>query len=261
MLVDGSGRLRSTAGGFAELLEAHGATTQLAHAALKRRLQDVRGAIAAAQDGKPASVSFSLRRTPKRQLTFSVHPKRPGAVLKLERLAVGAPMTRQLGYEVTSARRDFGRLLAVYNNGTRLPTLGVRCYEQFAGFDAPCGGCPVQELRGGSAQAAGVLHGLSLPQWVAHAQRISPSVALVRGVPLEEPHVSRVVRGRIERAVDKARLSSREQSVLDLLLLGRSLDQIADLLGITPRTVRFHVGNILTKFGADSRADLVRLLL
>jgi DNA-binding CsgD family transcriptional regulator len=44
-------------------------------------------------------------------------------------------------------------------------------------------------------------------------------------------------------------------------VLGRSLDEIARILGIAPRTVKFHQANVLQKLGADSRLDLMRLLL
>jgi DNA-binding CsgD family transcriptional regulator len=59
---------------------------------------------------------------------------------------------------------------------------------------------------------------------------------------------------------DAAQLSERERSVLTYLLMGRSLGDIALILGISPRTVKFHQANVLEKLGADSRADLVRLI-
>jgi DNA-binding CsgD family transcriptional regulator len=49
--------------------------------------------------------------------------------------------------------------------------------------------------------------------------------------------------------------------VLDLLLLGRSLGEIATALQITPRTAKFHQANLLEKLGADSRFDLLRLFI
>jgi DNA-binding CsgD family transcriptional regulator len=56
-------------------------------------------------------------------------------------------------------------------------------------------------------------------------------------------------------------LSARETEVARLLLAGHSHSDIADALGITPRTVKFHQANILDKFGADSRFDLLRIVL
>lgn len=69
-----------------------------------------------------------------------------------------------------------------------------------------------------------------------------------------------LAQSRRELVLRDAGLSEREREVLDLLLLGRSHDEIAAVLGISPRTSKFHQANILEKLGADSRVDLVRLL-
>lgn len=56
-----------------------------------------------------------------------------------------------------------------------------------------------------------------------------------------------------------ARLSPREIQVLDLLLDNLSNKEIASKMKIAERTVKFHVSNILTKFGVHRRADLILL--
>jgi DNA-binding CsgD family transcriptional regulator len=56
-------------------------------------------------------------------------------------------------------------------------------------------------------------------------------------------------------------LSERERQVLQLLLRGRGVEDIATVLGIAPRTVKFHQANVLQKLGADSRLDLLRVVL
>lgn len=61
--------------------------------------------------------------------------------------------------------------------------------------------------------------------------------------------------------VERARLTDREREVLDLLLLGRTHEDIATLLGISQRTSKFHQANLLQKLGAESRLDLMRLFL
>jgi DNA-binding CsgD family transcriptional regulator len=66
---------------------------------------------------------------------------------------------------------------------------------------------------------------------------------------------------RIAQLARSAALSPREQEVLQLLLLGRNYAEIGTALRITPRTARFHQHNILEKIGAESRLDIVRLLL
>ena len=52
-------------------------------------------------------------------------------------------------------------------------------------------------------------------------------------------------------------LSAREQEVAELLLQGRSNKQIAAGLGISIRTVEFHLKNIYAKFHVSSRIELI----
>jgi DNA-binding NarL/FixJ family response regulator len=56
-----------------------------------------------------------------------------------------------------------------------------------------------------------------------------------------------------------SRLSQREQQVLDSLLENLSNKEIASKLNISERTVKFHVSNLLAKFGVQRRADLIVL--
>ena len=55
----------------------------------------------------------------------------------------------------------------------------------------------------------------------------------------------------------RARLTAREREVLRLL--GQSNKEIAAALGISERTVKFHVTSIFNKLGADSRAQAVAI--
>ena len=96
---------------------------------------------------------------------------------------------------------------------------------------------------------------------MAFAEPLGGSRYRVTMIQLAENSVANLQRARIDRKARLAGLSGRELSVLDLLLLGRSSDEIARALGITERTARFHVSNILAKLEADSRADLLRLFL
>ena len=54
-------------------------------------------------------------------------------------------------------------------------------------------------------------------------------------------------------------ISRRERDVLDLLLANLSNKEIAGKLFISERTVKFHVSNLLSKFGVQRRADLIVL--
>ncbi|MGH9805598.1 MAG: helix-turn-helix domain-containing protein [Candidatus Acidiferrales bacterium] len=56
-----------------------------------------------------------------------------------------------------------------------------------------------------------------------------------------------------------AALSRREGDVLDALLENLSNKEIATKLNISERTVKFHVSNVLAKFGVRRRADLIVL--
>lgn len=56
-------------------------------------------------------------------------------------------------------------------------------------------------------------------------------------------------------------LSGRERLVLAKVLQGNTSKQIAQTLGISPRTVEFHRINIMKKYGARNCADLVRKVM
>jgi DNA-binding NarL/FixJ family response regulator len=55
-------------------------------------------------------------------------------------------------------------------------------------------------------------------------------------------------------------LTPREWEVGELLREGRSTTEIAETLGISPVTVRRHVGLLLNKLGAENREAAVELL-
>jgi len=54
-------------------------------------------------------------------------------------------------------------------------------------------------------------------------------------------------------------LSPREAQILTLLASGRSTKEIAAELSIADSTVNWHVGNLLTKLSASSRAEAVAI--
>jgi len=54
-------------------------------------------------------------------------------------------------------------------------------------------------------------------------------------------------------------LSRREQEVLNSLLENLANKEIGNKLNISERTVKFHVSNLLSKFGVRRRADLILL--
>lgn len=94
---------------------------------------------------------------------------------------------------------------------------------------------------------------------------------LLKGASVEE--IERAIRtvARGERAIDPRiasrlatlavapRLSPRERDVLRLLTEGRANKEIAAALGVTERTVKFHVTSIFNKLGAENRAQAVTI--
>ena len=66
---------------------------------------------------------------------------------------------------------------------------------------------------------------------------------------------------RARLAEKLATLSSRERDVLNGLVAGKPNKVIAFDLGISPRTVEIYRANVMTKTGASSLSDLVRMAL
>jgi DNA-binding NarL/FixJ family response regulator len=64
----------------------------------------------------------------------------------------------------------------------------------------------------------------------------------------------------VERVSEQNGLTPREREVLYWLLLGHRYIDIASVLGVAPRTAKFHAANLLHKLELDSRYDLSRLL-
>jgi DNA-binding NarL/FixJ family response regulator len=95
--------------------------------------------------------------------------------------------------------------------------------------------------------------------------RALPQVA-AGGIWVPRPVLSRFVdtvlnskQGRRLRPEAASDLSRREQEVLDGLLENLANKEVADRLHISERTVKFHVSNLLAKFGVRRRADLILL--
>lgn len=65
--------------------------------------------------------------------------------------------------------------------------------------------------------------------------------------------------GRRLKVETGTQLSPREQEVLEQLLDNLANKEIANKFNISERTVKFHVSNLLSKFGVRRRADLILL--
>ena len=64
---------------------------------------------------------------------------------------------------------------------------------------------------------------------------------------------------RAARTPRRDRLTVREREILALLADGLSNRAAAERLGISERTVKFHVGEILARLGANNRAQAVAI--
>ncbi len=64
----------------------------------------------------------------------------------------------------------------------------------------------------------------------------------------------------VEELVRLGNLSSRERQVLEQVLLGKTNREAGKSVGLTERTVKYHMAGILRKFGVGSRNELMRLL-
>ncbi len=75
--------------------------------------------------------------------------------------------------------------------------------------------------------------------------------------------VTSLLRERVRRAIGEIPpergkwISPREQQVLDLLVLGRSVPEIAEAIGRSPHTVHDHVKALHRKLNASSRGELI----
>lgn len=52
-------------------------------------------------------------------------------------------------------------------------------------------------------------------------------------------------------------LTPREKEIFDLLVKNQSTEEIAKTLGISEKTVRNHISNVIQKLGVDSRIQAV----
>jgi DNA-binding CsgD family transcriptional regulator len=83
-------------------------------------------------------------------------------------------------------------------------------------------------------------------------------------VPAQRIIVERLL-SRAQELLDEGRavacpgsLSPRQKEILHSVLRNRANKEIASLLNITVRTVKFHISALLSKFGVENRSELAR---
>ena len=170
--------------------------------------------------------------------------------------------------------------------------LAVRVYESASAFldqdKALLAGCVVSDVRMPGIDGLELLRrlnasGIKLPVIImtGHADVALAVEAMKIGATdfIEKPFSDDILLGAIEIAlartgkagqdsteIEQVRdrlqsLTSREKEVLKGLLAGHPNKTIAYDLGLSPRTVEVHRANLMTKMGAASLPDLVRMTL
>jgi DNA-binding NarL/FixJ family response regulator len=85
---------------------------------------------------------------------------------------------------------------------------------------------------------------------------------VVRGISYVTPQISRAMEATFIRdpnALHRPKqLTNRQREVLQMLAEGRSLKEIAYVLQITHRTVRFHKARIMAELGITTNSELVK---
>lgn len=120
-----------------------------------------------------------------------------------------------------------------------------------------------------------VLTAYDTDERVLGALRAGARGYLLKGAPLEaigrairavhagesylDPRIASKVLAELGPGARPTALTEREQQVLQLVAEGLSNRQIGAELGITERTVKYHVTSILNKLGAENRAHAVAL--
>lgn len=163
-------------------------------------------------------------------------------------------------YLISVQEGQFGTVLDGWQGSTRQSAMfGQRCYSALKGRERPCKNCPALERRTEGSRTC-VLATRGRAYEVVTAEFRPDETAWLHASPVDEALVTDLLRARIGLLTDDAKLSERERDVLRLMLEGVALGDVGRQLGITTRTAKFHMANVLRKLGAESRMDLLRLV-
>ncbi|HEX3771298.1 MAG TPA: helix-turn-helix transcriptional regulator [Polyangiaceae bacterium] len=274
LIVDGAGRVRFLNASMEKLLgkrlEDLTATRWLASCVSPGGVSGVRQLLGAGFRGEATAGDVPLVTREGRRLTM--HAELAREIHGRSRaLVVIAQGVREV--EPTSAPEGDCRIEVTRPEGTvkevrfldpgREVQVGQRVEDLLASLGCAAAMRWVGEVLGGrSRQASDVL----LPEGdeafrVVTAEAVDDASARVTVRYLAARLVPELVDAKAARTAADRALSERERQVLTLLLRGRGVEDIATMLEIAPRTVKFHQANVLQKLGADSRLDLLRVVL
>ena len=180
--------------------------------------------------------------------------------------SVGPLVGQDLDYDIMSDEPEFGALSRIVAGGEaiQIDHVDARCFAVIHGIQQRCPDCPLAGDTEGPWPRITVRHstrsGTAGMFEVKTAEKIAEHMVRVRLRLLPERTLEAIHAAKIDELAARAALSPREREILSHLLLGRHVEDIAKAVGIAARTVKFHQTNVLEKLGADSRADLLRLL-
>lgn len=164
-----------------------------------------------------------------------------------------------LVYEIST--RDFGRV-----TGSTLPMWqgkvlqGAKCHEAIMGRSTPCPQCPAEQLGPETDRRTSIVKSRKNGAYLAVARAATADAVQVGLCALDASLAGRFLDAYVEDVAED-KLSTREVEVVRLLLRGCTTSEVADKLGVTPSTAKFHVANVFRKLGVQSRSELLRRFL
>lgn len=212
--------------------------------------------------------------TPSRVCVLILHAELNGSAVQLEAAGFAGTKTPTRPGGINAEESNIE--LSVRSRSERLETLGFPTPDQpllgnladllgggdwrTRGLGVLWQGIPASEVLVAARPLGGIDRGRVLVSQIAlaeHGAEAKPGqLELLAAV-----HPLLVRRALLAIGATKATasrwLTAREQEVLDLLVIGKSVRVIADELGRSPHTVHDHVKSLHRKLGASSRGELV----
>jgi DNA-binding NarL/FixJ family response regulator len=114
-------------------------------------------------------------------------------------------------------------------------------------------------LREGDEACASVLLQHAVNGVIPMAARSAEAIAILRQVLDGNVVYPGTLLARLSRPPEPELLSERQREVLEHVALGRSNDEIARRLFISPNTVKFHLREIYSRLGVRNRVEAARV--
>jgi DNA-binding CsgD family transcriptional regulator len=187
-----------------------------------------------------------------------------GVLLLLDKLiptSRNVPVT-DYDYEVRDLTTGTFALGALWTLGSERGPESGKCYHVLHGRSSPCEPCPLRMPERHPSPRVVVRSLGNLWEYeVTTATSMGQDTARISVRRLSMASLSTILHAKLDELSARAQLSRRERDVLGHLVFGHPLEEIAITLSITRRTVKFHQTNLLQKLGADSRSELMRLVV